>query len=330
MISLNDLLTLEENKVSVNLLQYPMIWMGDTGVGKTDSLLRFLKSISPEGKSPLFLEFEDRYHNIAGIKAVRIKKMSEFISIINLLNNPKSKEVYSCVVIDTLDKYEEMCELYVTSNANAEIIKDVGAFGEGTSRFKASLRNIGKLQNIGFPVHFIAQSIHSTDFTTKQESDGLKLNKNTFSYCREAAFLVGYMYKKKGERYITFESTKELPHLKDTFSLPKEIKVSELKEVWTKTIENNYGDNVTSDITIDKTEVEDNSFNELIELTNKYGQTLVENGYSNEAIAIMKRHLGIDDDGNIKELDTLTPSQSDLVKIIGMDLYSLCEKYSLV
>lgn len=44
----------------------------------------------------------------------------------------------------------------------------------------------------------------------------------------------------------------------------------------------------------------------------------------------MKRHLGIDDDGNIKELDTLTPSQSDLVKIIGMDLYSLCEKYSLV
>ena len=40
-----NLLDLQPNKVSVDLTQYSMVWMGDTGVGKTTTLMNFLKSL---------------------------------------------------------------------------------------------------------------------------------------------------------------------------------------------------------------------------------------------------------------------------------------------
>ena len=205
-----NLLDLQPNKVSVDLTQYSMVWMGDTGVGKTTTLMNFLKSLYPD-KQPLFLEFEDRFQNIPGIMAVKIDTMSDLKSVIGQLRNPEFKKRFSCIVIDTLDKFEESCERYVLENRDAEILKDVGAFGEGSLRFKSALRNIGIIQSLGYTVHSIAQSTHSKDFDTKKESDSLKLNKNTFSYCREAAYLVGYMYKEKDERFITFKKTDKYP-----------------------------------------------------------------------------------------------------------------------
>ena len=203
---IGNLLDLKPNKVSVDLTQYSTVWMGDTGVGKTTTFMKFLKELVPD-KDPLFLEFEDRFQNIPGIMAVKIDTMADLKSVIGQLRNPEFKKRFSCIVIDTLDKFEESCERYVLENRDAEILKDVGAFGEGSLRFKSALRNIGIIQSLGYTVHFIAQSTHSKDFDTKKESDTLKLNKNTFSYCREAAYLVGYMYREKDERFITFKKT---------------------------------------------------------------------------------------------------------------------------
>ena len=169
-----NLLDLQPNKVSVDLTQYSMVWMGDTGVGKTTTLMNFLKSLYPD-KQPLFLEFEDRFQNIPGIMAVKIDTMADLKSVIGQLRNPEFKKRFSCIVIDTLDKFEESCERYVLENRDAEILKDVGAFGEGSLRFKSALRNIGIIQSLGYTVHFIAQSTHSKDFDTKKESDTLKL-----------------------------------------------------------------------------------------------------------------------------------------------------------
>ena len=247
-----NLLDLQPNKVSVDLTQYSMVWMGDTGVGKTTTLMNFLKSLYPD-KQPLFLEFEDRFQNIPGIMAVKIDTMADLKSVIGQLRNPEFKKRFSCIVIDTLDKFEESCERYVLENRDAEILKDVGAFGEGSLRFKSALRNIGIIQSLGYTVHFIAQSTHSKDFDTKKESDTLKLNKNTFSYCREAAYLVGYMYREKDERFITFKKTEKYPDLKDTFGLPDEINVKDLKKAWTNAVEDLGGDFTTKEKTIDKT-----------------------------------------------------------------------------
>lgn len=323
-----NLLDLTPNKVSVDLTQYSTVLMGDTGVGKTTTLMKFLKELVPD-KEPFFLEFEDRFQNIPGIMAVKIDTMSDFKSVIGQLRNPALKEKFSCIVIDTLDKYEEFCERYVLENRDAEILKDVGAFGEGSLRFKSALRNIGVIQSLGYTVHFIAQSTHSKDFDTKKESDALKLNKNTFSYCREAAFLVGYMYSDgKGERYITFKKSDKYPDLKDTFGLPEKINVKDLKSVWTKAVEDLGGDFTTKEKTIDKTApVED--FESIKAKGVELGGLLASNGHLAEATAVLQRNLGLDDNGNVKMFDTLRDTQLDLTKVIVMELEELIQKFGI-
>lgn len=322
-----NLLELEPNKVSVDLTQYSTVWMGDTGVGKTTTLMRFLKELYPD-KDPLFLEFEDRFQNIPGIMAVKIDTMADLKSVIGQLRNPEFKKRFSCIVIDTLDKFEESCERYVLENRDAEILKDVGAFGEGTQRYRAALRNIGVIQSMGYTVHEIAQSSHTKDFTTNKESDGLKLNKNTFSYCREAAYLVGYMWEEKGERYITFKKTAKYPDLKDTFNLPEKINVKDLKSVWIKAVEDLGGDFTTTEKTIDKTTpVED--FEAIKAKGIELGGLLASNGHLAEATAVLQKNLGLDDNGNVKMFDTLRDTQLDLTKVIVMELEELIEKFSI-
>ena len=325
---IGNLLDLTPNKVSVDLKQYSTVLMGDTGVGKTTTLMKFLKELVPD-KEPFFLEFEDRFQNIPGIMAVKIDTMSDFKSVIGQLRNPALKEKFSCIVIDTLDKYEEFCERYVLENRDAEILKDVGAFGEGSLRFKSALRNIGVIQSLGYTVHFIAQSSHSKDFDTKKESDALKLNKNTFSYCREAAFLVGYMYADaKGERFITFKKSDKYPDLKDTFGLPEKINVKDLKSVWTKAVEDLGGDFTTKEKTIDKTApVED--FEAIKAKGVELGGLLASNGHLAEATAVLQKNLGLDDNGNVKMFDTLRDTQLDLTKVIVMELEELIQKFGI-
>lgn len=322
-----NLLDLQPNKVSVDLTQYSMVWMGDTGVGKTTTLMNFLKSLYPD-KQPLFLEFEDRFQNIPGIMAVKIDTMPDLKSVIGQLRNPEFKKRFSCIVIDTLDKFEESCERYVLENRDAEILKDVGSFGEGSLRFKSALRNIGIIQSLGYTVHFVAQSTHNKDFDTKKESDSLKLNKNTFSYCREAAYLVGYMYKEKDERFITFKKTDKYPDLKDTFGLPDKINVNDLKKSWTKAVEDLGGDFTTKEKTIDKTvPVED--FEAIKTKGIELGGLLASNGHLAEATAVLQRNLGLDDNGNVKMFDSLRDTQIDLTKVIVMELEELVEKFRI-
>lgn len=325
---IGNLLDLTPNKVSIDLTQYSTVLMGDTGVGKTTTLMKFLKELIPD-KEPFFLEFEDRFQNIPGIMAVKIDTMSDFKSVIGQLKNPVLKEKFSCIVIDTLDKYEEFCERYVLENRDAEILKDVGGYGEGSLRFKSALRNIGVIQSLGYTVHFIAQSSHSKDFDTKKESDSLKLNKNTFSYCREAAFLVGYMYTDvKGERFITFKKSDKYPDLKDTFGLPDKINVKDLKSVWTKAVEGLGKDFITKEKTIDKTApVED--FESIKSRGVELGGLLASNGHLAEATAILQKNLGLDENGNVKMFDTLRDTQLDLTKVIVMELEELIKKFNI-
>lgn len=325
---IGNLLDLTPNKVSVDLTQYSTVLMGDTGVGKTTTLMKFLKELVPD-KEPFFLEFEDRFQNIPGIMAVKIDTMSDFKSVIGQLRNPALKEKFSCIVIDTLDKYEEFCERYVLENRDAEILKDVGGYGEGSLRFKSALRNIGVIQSLGYTVHFIAQSSHSKDFDTKKESDSLKLNKNTFSYCREAAFLVGYMYADaNGERFITFKKSDKYPDLKDTFGLPDKVNVKDLKSVWTKAVEDLGGDFTTKEKTIDKTApVED--FEAIKSKGIELGGLLASNGHLAEATAVLQKNLGLDENGNVKMFDTLRDTQLDLTKVIVMELEELIKKFNI-
>lgn len=145
---------------------------------------------------------------------------------------------------------------------------------------------------------------------------------------REAAYLVGYMFKEKDDRFITFKKMEKYPDLKDTFGLPDKINVKDLKKIWTKAVEDLGGDFTTNEKTIDKTApVED--FETIKAKGIELGGLLASNGHLAEATAVLQRNIGLDDDGNVKMFDTLRDTQLDLTKIIVMELEELVEKFKI-
>jgi nucleoside-triphosphatase THEP1 len=327
-----NLLNLEENRVSTDLTQYSMVWIGNSGEGKSMSLNKFLTDISPEGKKPLFLMTEDRFQNIPNIMAVKINSISDLKSAINQLKNPKLKEKYSSVVIDTIDKFEELCEQYVTEGHDVSILDEVGAFGKGTRYFKKVLRAIGDIRNLGYPVHFVAQSTVTKDIEKKTEIIDMKLSKNTLSYIKEGAFLLGYLWKEskdgKEDRYVTFSKSAILPNLKDTFGLPLKINVSDLKVTLEKVI-SSYGEvNITSEKTITERK-EGIPFKDLVKKGNDLGGLLATNGHLDEALAVLKQNISFGEEGKIKSLDDLNEGQLEILKVVVLEFEGLVEKYNI-
>lgn len=89
-----NLMTLEDNKISTDFSGYPVVFVGATGDGKTDSMNRYLRSVAPEGKVPLFIEFEDRYATIKNIRAQRVYSMTDILTIVSQLKKPKDTRTF--------------------------------------------------------------------------------------------------------------------------------------------------------------------------------------------------------------------------------------------
>ena len=327
-----NLLDLQPNKVSMDLTQYSMVWIGNSGEGKTYTLKQYLESLSADGRVPLFLMFEDRYQNIPNIMAIKINNVAELKSTISQLKNPKLKEKFSCLVVDTVDKFEEMAEQYVTDGHDVAILAEVGTFGKGTQYFKKILRAIGDLRNLGYPVHFVAQSLPGMDENKNKKID-MKLSKNSLSYIKEGAFLVGYMWKEAvegvEERFVTFNSSPMLPNLKDTFNLPVRINTKELKESLETAISALGEGNTTTQTTIFQYE-EETLFKDIKEKGSELGGLLAQNGYLEEAMVVLKKNIGTEEDGTPKLFDSLKETQLDLAKVVVMELEELATKYKLL
>lgn len=329
---LHKYLEIEPNKVSLDLNQYTMIFSGDSGIGKTTSMFNFLTSIAPKDKVPLFLEFEHRWANIPGIMVREINSMEDLKKVINLLKIPEVKESVSCVVIDTIDKYEELCKNQVVGGEGGVILKDVGPFGEGDDRYKSYMpSHIGVIQRLGYTVHGIYQTDSKKNFDTNSEIEKQTLKRATFNYFRQAAYLVGCISvdPKTDERYITFKKSDRLPDLKDCFSLPEKIKLSELKEVLTKSIKDMGEENITNETTINREVKQELSFDEVMSNIEKYGNLLFDNGYTEDAVWILKKNLGTDKEGNVISYNTLGESQIEIAKVIAFELKELVDKHDL-
>lgn len=326
-----NLLNLEANKVSTDLTQYPMVWMGETGDGKTYSMNKFLTEISPEGKSPLFLMFEDRDRLIQGMMSQRIRKVSELVSIVGQFRNPQVREKFSCVVIDTVDKLESMISRHVATSKEVEIVEDIG-FGKGKRYINSGLGLVEELRNLGVTVHFIAQAYSNTDIMTKKTTVQTKLKDVTKAQIFHDAFLVGLIKKESEnseERILTFQKSDTYLELKDSFGLPPVVKFSELKNEIEKTFDKFDKDDLIEEKTI--VEFKDEmTFNQVKEKGQQLGGLLAEHGYLEEATNILKTTIGTHDDGSVKMFDSLLETQQDLAEVVVLKLEELVQKHNLI
>ena len=331
-----DLMNLEENKVSVDLNGYSMVFEGETGDGKTYSVNKFLREIAPEGKVPLFIMLEDRYKAIPNIMAIRVYSVSDIISVYNQLKNPAIRNKFSCVVIDTADKLEELNNRYIASQKGVEITEDIG-YGRGKRYLNGRMGIIADIRNLGLPVHFIAQLYKKVDINTNKTTYQTKLNDVTKAQIFHDAFLVGRIYmdnKSKdplnSDRMISFKKTSEFVELKDGFGLPPQMYMGDLKKNLEAVFENKFDasqltqDKVLEEVAIDTVE----DFEKIIAKGNELGQKLFENGYGNDATQVLKVNLSLGED-DMKTLSDLVPSQIDVAKVVVMQPEDLVKNYNL-
>ena len=82
-------------------------------------------SFAAQLKRNLFLATEIGYNAIDGITALPISKWTDIKMAVKELKNPKAKELYDTVTIDTISLAADLCEKFICSREGVSKINEV-------------------------------------------------------------------------------------------------------------------------------------------------------------------------------------------------------------
>jgi hypothetical protein len=154
-----NLLDIQPHQVSRDLRGYAVFFYGEPKSGKTTTATKFPKH--------LIAAFEKGYNTIPGAMAQPINSWGEFRKFLRQLKDPKVKERFETIIIDTADIAYDYCERYICSNNSVDTIGDI-AYGKGyklaAKEFDEALRMILQL-NYGLVI-----ISHAVDKTFKDQN----------------------------------------------------------------------------------------------------------------------------------------------------------------
>ena len=160
-----NLLNITPHQVSRDLRGYSVFFYGEPKSGKTTIATKFPRH--------LLLAFEKGYNAIPGAMAQPINTWAEFRKVLKQLKDPKVKETFETIIIDTADIAYDLCEKYICSNAKrpdggygVDSVADV-PFGKGytlvAAEYDECLRSIVQMD------YGLVLISHSVDKTFKDE-----------------------------------------------------------------------------------------------------------------------------------------------------------------
>ena len=79
-------------------------------------------SFAAQLKRNLFLATEMGYHAIDGINALPILKWSDFKGAVRELKDPRARELYDTVTVDTISILADLCEKYICAREGVDKI----------------------------------------------------------------------------------------------------------------------------------------------------------------------------------------------------------------
>lgn len=167
-----DIFSIEPHQVSRNLRGYSVFFYGEPKSGKTTTAAKFEKN--------LLLAFEKGYNAIPGIIAQPINNWAQFRKVLRQLKDPRAKERYYTITIDTVDIAYDYCVKFICDNYprsdggfGVDSISDI-PFGKGygmvSKEFDECLRSIVMMD------YGLVLISHATDKTFKDEA-GSEYNK---------------------------------------------------------------------------------------------------------------------------------------------------------
>ena len=116
----------------------------------------------------LFMNFEQGTNALAGIKSMPIMKWTDAKKVLSELRQPKAREVFDSVVVDTASIAWQLCEKYICQREGVDSIRDV-PWGQGWTMLKNEFSEFWReITLLGFGILFIA---HSKDKPTEMRNE---------------------------------------------------------------------------------------------------------------------------------------------------------------
>lgn len=161
-----DIFDVKPHEVSRDLKGYSVLLYGEPKSGKTTTASKFPKS--------LIIAFEKGYSAIPGVRALPVNSWSDFLKVVRQLKDPKAKELYETIVIDTADIAWDYCEKYVCNMNGVDAINKIpygGGYAQASKEFDEKLRSIVQMD---FGLVLISHSMEKT-FTSETGEEYTKI-----------------------------------------------------------------------------------------------------------------------------------------------------------
>lgn len=307
-----DLKALQPHKVSRDLSGYITYLYGPGGVGKTTFGSQTLK--------PLILAFEKGYNALPGVYAQDVLTWGEMKQIVRQLDDPKIKETFKTIVVDTVDIASQLCEKYVCNQLGIENIGDGGWTNNGWAKTKREWETTFRTITMqGYAVVFIS---HSKDKTFKKK-DGTEYNQIVPScstayneIIKNMSDIMGYVDINAGVRTLILRSPDESVDCKCRFSqiaptIPFSYN-SLVQALYEAIDKENNGTFVTEEREIAKQAPEYDYDSLREEFETLVGQLMSKNSsYAPKITQIIDKYLG-----KGKKVSETTPDQAELIYLI--------------
>ena len=116
----------------------------------------------------LFMNFEQGTNALAGIKSMPIMKWTDAKKVLSELRQPRAREIFDSVVVDTASIAWQLCEKYICQREGVDSIRDV-PWGQGWNMLKNEFSEFWReITLLGFGILFIA---HSKDKPTEMRNE---------------------------------------------------------------------------------------------------------------------------------------------------------------
>ena len=199
----------EKNVISRDLKGKYVLLYGKPKSGKTTAACAFPDAV--------LLAFEKGYNAIGDAYPFDINKWSDFRMALRDLEDPRSKERFKTVIIDTISICWEMCEKFICTQNGVQKIGDIpwgGGYTACKKEFESSIRRITQL---GYGVVLIAHSASRVEKTADGSDIEIispDLPKRAAEVCNGIVDIIGYI----GNEWVNGERkrwlyTRETPTL---------------------------------------------------------------------------------------------------------------------
>ena len=316
-----NLLDLKPNKVSRDLSGYITYIYGPGGAGKT--------TFGASCKKPLLLAFELGYKALPGVIAQPVQTWGEVKQVLRDLKKPEVKEMFSTIVVDTVDIASQLCEKYMCNQLGIENIGDGGWTTNGWAKAKKEWEQTWRAFTMeGYAVVFIS---HSKDKVFKRK-DGTEYNQIVPScptayeeIIKNMVDIMGYINIDNGQRKLILRSADDSVDCKSRFKMiAPEIMfgydelVTALNEAIDKEASLTNGEFVTNE-SFKAPEVTNYDYDSLMAEFKDMVSVVMAKNQTNavKLTAIVDKYLG-----KGKKVADATPDQAELIYLIINEIRS--------